>query len=103
VREAVRGPLLQCVQLCALALCCRSACQQYWWERFPAQGGAATSSYMFAFTDPAPANAGLLQHMARVYAEQLPSYLGELLLCCCAATCAHLSDASSCACLRSKV
>jgi hypothetical protein len=60
-----------------LVLCCRSACQQYWWERFPAQGGAATTSYMFAFTDPHPANAGLLQHMARVYAEQLPTYLGE--------------------------
>jgi hypothetical protein len=60
-----------------LLLCCRSACQQYWWERFPAQGGAATTSYMFAFTDPHPANAGLLQHMARVYAEQLPTYLGE--------------------------
>jgi hypothetical protein len=59
---------------------CRSACQQYWWERFPAQGGAATTSYMFAFTDPAPANAGLLQHMARVYAAQLPTYLGEALL-----------------------
>ncbi|WIA16783.1 hypothetical protein OEZ85_013431 [Tetradesmus obliquus] len=54
----------------------RAACQQYWWERFPAQGGAATSSYMFAFTDPDAANAGLLQHMARQYAAQLPTYLG---------------------------
>eukprot|EP00883_Tetradesmus_obliquus_P008488 jgi/Sobl393_1/19202/SZX60596.1 len=31
---------------------------------------------MFAFTDPDPANAGLLQHMARQYAAQLPTYLG---------------------------
>ncbi|KAF6259744.1 hypothetical protein COO60DRAFT_1700692 [Scenedesmus sp. NREL 46B-D3] len=54
----------------------RSACQQYWWERFPAAGGAATTSYMFAFTDPHPANARLLQHMAAVYAAQLPTYLG---------------------------
>lgn len=54
---------------------CSTAGMQYWWEKFPAQGGAATTTYMFTFTDPAPTHAGLLSTMAGQYLQQLPHYL----------------------------
>jgi hypothetical protein len=56
----------------------RSTCQQYWWERFPADGGASVTSYMFTFTDPAPANKDLLPAMMQQYERGLEKYLGGL-------------------------
>lgn len=63
---------LPCISPCA----CRSSCQQYWWERFPGSGGRSLTSYMFTFTDPAPDNRDLLEHMSSTYAQQLGGYLG---------------------------
>jgi hypothetical protein len=57
---------------------CRSTCQQYWWERFPAAGGAALTSYMFTFTDPAAPNKDLLPAMMQQYQRGLEKYLGAL-------------------------
>jgi lycopene cyclase CruP len=61
---------------CLLAACSTTG-MQYWWEKFPAQGGAATTTYMFTFTDPAPSHVGLLSTMAGQYLQQLPQYLAE--------------------------
>ena len=69
-------PLL--LLLLLLLLPHRSSHQQYWFERFPAAAGAAATTYMFAFTDPAPENKDMLKQMMEKYYEQLPEYIGKL-------------------------
>lgn len=63
---------------------CRDSYQQYWFERFPAAGGAAATTYMFTFTDPSAANSTVMSHMLDKYLEQLPNYLGKRGLQICA-------------------
>lgn len=80
---------MPCCVSCSLHVTASATCQQYWWERFPADGGAATTAYMFTFTDPAPANRDLLGDMVAHYNSVLGAYLGKqrlgqkvLVLCC---------------------
>ena len=80
-RQAMHAPHNDSVTLnilCYVLLlvsCCRATGQQYWWERFPANAGRSTTAYMFAFTDPAPCQANLLQQMLDAYTSLLPTYL----------------------------
>lgn len=67
----------RCCVSCSLHVTASATCQQYWWERFPADGGAATTVYMFTFTDPAPANRDLLGDMVHHFNSVLGAYLGK--------------------------
>lgn len=67
---------------------------QVFWEAFPAEGGAARTTYMFAYTDAHPSRPSFEQFLDNYFA-QLPLYQARPLLSRVRATCLTITGAAA--------